>query len=393
MRIKSLVTGTLAFAACFATPPASAQENPAPHPAQPIQFKRLEWVNQKPQLTEAARAAILRQSSSAQTIPLWGYTVTADATLGGGTYNGVIVGRSPFAHGHRATTIPTYLIPLQLTFADTGTVFDASAANPCAPNHESVINLILESPLLTPVDFDMNGVYMGTGQYVDEFQRANFWTEVQGTPYHTAFSTTPTVLPVVSVTVPTAYGQTYLNGGCNAGLMDITWWDTELQTVIIPGLAAQGVNPASFPQFISDSVVEYYGSATNCCYLGYHGSYNAAALQTYSMNVFDTSGLFGGTTSIMSHEIAEWLDDPVGNNPTPSWGNVGQVSGCQFNLEVGDPLNGEPTNPFFVTNATNGVSYQLQELAFFSWFFGSASLGTGGQYSNNGTFTTWAAFC
>ena len=36
----------------------------------------------------------------------------------------------------------------------------------------------------------------------------------------------------------------------------------------------------------------------------------------------------------------------------------------------------------------NGHAYQLQELAFFSWFFGGASLGVNGWYSSNGTFAT-----
>jgi hypothetical protein len=57
---------------------------------------------------------------------------------------------------------------------------------------------------------------------------------------------------------------------------------------------------------------------------------------------WDTTGDFGGTAdgSVSSHEIAEWMNDPLGNNPTPAWGNSGQVSGCQRNFEVGDPLSG-----------------------------------------------------
>jgi hypothetical protein len=87
----------------------------------------------------------------------------------------------------------------------------------------------------------------------------------------------------------------------------------------------------------------------------------------------------------MSHEIGEWMDDPIGNNSTPLWGHTGQVSGCQNNLEVGDPLSG---TDFPQLLATNGVTYHPQELAFFSWFFRqSPSLGVNGWYSDNGTFT------
>ena len=87
--------------------------------------------------------------------------------------------------------------------------------------------------------------------------------------------------------------------------------------------------------------------------------------------------------SILSHEIAEWVNDPGGFNGTPTWFNPGEVS-CQRNLEVGDaltrtelPLIAEP-NCFF---------YHLQELVFFSWFFRTPSIGAGGLFSDNGTFT------
>jgi hypothetical protein len=35
----------------------------------------------------------------------------------------------------------------------------------------------------------------------------------------------------------------------------------------------------------------------------------------------------------------------------------------------------------------NGFTYHLQELAFFSWFYGAPSIGIHGWYSNNDTFT------
>ena len=83
------------------------------------------------------------------------------------------------------------------------------------------------------------------------------------------------------------------------------------------------------------------------------------------------------------------MNDPFGNNPTKPWGNIGQVSGCQDNLEVGDPLTGTA-----ITDTLNGKKYHLQELAFFSWFYHSSpSLGVNGWFSSNGTFRTSAAPC
>ena len=56
--------------------------------------------------------------------------------------------------------------------------------------------------------------------------------------------------------------------------------------------------------------------------------------------------------------------------------------GCQNNLEVGDPLTG--TAPISIA-ASNGFTYRLQELAFFSWFYGAPSIGVNGWFGN-GTF-------
>jgi hypothetical protein len=36
----------------------------------------------------------------------------------------------------------------------------------------------------------------------------------------------------------------------------------------------------------------------------------------------------------------------------------------------------------------NGFTYHLQELAFFSWFYGAPSIAVNGWYSDNNTFTS-----
>ena len=70
-------------------------------------------------------------------------------------------------------------------------------------------------------------------------------------------------------------------------------------------------------------------------------------------------------------------------------GNIGQVSGCQANLEVGDPLGGNTLRMFM-----NGFTHHPQELAFFSWFYHrKPSLGINGWYSDNDTLESPAAPC
>lgn len=92
---------------------------------------------------------------------------------------------------------------------------------------------------------------------------------------------------------------------------------------------------------------------------------------------------------MLTHEVSEWVNDPDGVNPTKPWGHIGQVGGCQTNLETGDP----PSGTVFVDNL-NGKAYHLQELAFYSWFYHqSPSQGVNGWFSNQGKFTTAANPC
>jgi hypothetical protein len=47
--------------------------------------------------------------------------------------------------------------------------------------------------------------------------------------------------------------------------------------------------------------------------------------QTFIMANFRTNGAGPFDVSILSHEIAEWVNDPGGFNPAPLWGNIGEV--------------------------------------------------------------------
>jgi hypothetical protein len=253
---------------------------------------------------------------------------------------------------------------------------------------------------LSNISPNINGVSVGTGQHTDIFQRASFWTDVSvtGNSYHTVLSPV-TVLPAISLSPTSADAITFATGLCGPlGIISFGWFQNLMQTSIIPGLS--GVGPTVFPIFLLYNVVQSTvtpPTAANCCILGYHGSFSTP-LQTYSPLDFDGIKEFGnGYTSTMSHEIAEWMDDPNGSNPVPLWGAEGQVTAgnCQGNLEVGDPLSpgfGTPTNEFTI-DMPNGIVYDVQELAFYSWFYGGTSLGAGGLYSDKGTFKGFAKAC
>jgi hypothetical protein len=242
----------------------------------------------------------------------------------------------------------------------------------------------------------MNGVDVGTTQYVDAFQRASFWANVGGTPYHTMLSGTPIVTAVQNVSVPLGDAEESIATGCRKfGAVELSWWDPsllgglgqgEVGTLLANVAASNGVGPSDFTIFIFNSVLLSISSTPVAT--GYHNAFftggGSGPMQTYAVTDFDTSGLIGGDIETLSHEVGEWMDDPLGTNPTPLWGHVGQVTGCQDNLEVGDPLTGAD----FPTVTLGTFTYHPQEMAFFSWFFGSPSLGAGGKFSNNATFAS-----
>jgi hypothetical protein len=351
-----------------------------------------------------ANGNIIQPANSVSALVTFTYTVKSSRD--GNSYTGVMVGQDPFVPPFSPTNVTTPVVPLIittntvatgitpsgiLTTTKGSTTFDPTMTDPaCLKAPKDVpLSLFQESPIFQPVSFTFGRTSVGTTQYTDAFQRGNFWSSVAGTDYHTLVNPVlfqPVILNVASnegLAIPPS-----LFGSCGPlGIVNINTLDSFLTGTVLPQLASQGVGTSQFPVFLLYNLVMSIGVPTDlnkCCVLGFHGA-TGTPTQTYSPIDFDTSGLFGPSihdTSIAAHEVGEWMDDPFGNNPTPAWGHVGQVSGCQNNLEVGDPLTG--TNIPVVHS--NGFDYHLQELAFFSWFYGAPSIAVNGWFSDNNTF-------
>ena len=345
-------------------------------------------------------------SLSGSTIPTWSYSVVSP--VDGKTYKGQIMGVNPATKPGTATVIPTILIPIRLVFkysSTTSYIFDPTVTDPgCLGAGNTGFRLTEDSPLFNDATFVFGSTSVGTTQYIDAFQRANFWTDVSasgGANYHTLLGVAPMPLQTVTVTSAnsgTPNGTVYaVSGLCGTntsnvnapgllGVMNINYWDPVARSLI----TKLGITDNSFVLFLFYNAVMSSGSpanTANCCILGYH---DFVGSQTYGVGDFDgrNQTLFSGTadSSALSHEIAEWMNDPLGNNPTPAWGHVGQVSGCQSNYEVGDPLSGTLMK---AVKMPNGFTYHLQELAFFAWYYRlTPSGGVNGWYSDNGTFKT-----
>jgi hypothetical protein len=132
---------------------------------------------------------------------------------------------------------------------------------------------------------------------------------------------------------------------------------------------------------------------------GYHSSFinQHGVLQTYIVANYETNGFFEiPDTTVMSHEVGEWMDDPTVSNTNPgnivpTWFSTFNDAGCQINLEVGDPLAGSTDAQYQIKMP--GFTYTVQDLAFKAWFFqDDPSTVANGFGSLFGTFDSPSAF-
>jgi hypothetical protein len=338
-------------------------------------------------------------AAQARASELAGTTVpeyTATVKVGTKSFKYTIVGKNPAIKvSNASTTVNAEIVPLIMKFSN-GDTWDPTKVDSCDPG-ASALARTQKSPIVVAQAHSFGGTAIGNVQITNAFQRAEFWTDAKPGGVNPSYGVNlafKTLKPVV-VNVPNADAGTAGPLGCGNGLLglaNIAWLDNHLQKIVIPSLASQGVGTKTFPIFLLHNFVEYIGNTTQCCVLGYHNIFSTTAgAQTYGLAMYDNSGDFSGSFDIsaLSHEVGEWQNDPNTVNPTPAWGHIGQVSGCQSNLEVGDPLSGTT-----FADSLNGHTYHPQELAFFSWFYHQKpSLGVNGWYSDQGKFRTFAANC
>jgi hypothetical protein len=312
-----------------------------------------------------------------------------------------MVGTDPRIPGAGTTNVPVLIIPLRLNFinANGNLVASISPSNIGCNDNQSVLARVANSPLFNAVTWVEGNTIVGVTQFTDAFQRANFWSSVSTVSPNFHVLLNPVQI-AAEVTVPVTPGLGALGNGVCAGnpvgAVNLQYLDGVVQSLI----SALNIPPTVLPLFLTYDIGETVNGG--CCALGYHtvmpptpfnpGVFTYAVSSYVDPNVNQAFGipLAVSDISILSHELGEWLDDPLGNNFVQPWGNVGQVTGCQNNLEVGDPLTGTNSNVFMA----DGTIYTVQDLAFFSWFARQApSIAVNGWYSTLNSFPTFAAPC
>ncbi len=291
-------------------------------------------------------------------------------------YNGVkhtytMVGTSPKAT-NVTTTITVYVVPVQMVYGSQNgnMTFDPNVDQ---QNGVSITQNLLNSPLLNSLDWKWGNTDVGSTQYVDAFQRGSFWGPIHVTNpnYHVVLA--PTVLTEVSHSVQPANGSVINNpfGSGKVGTEDINVFDRAIQGWIA---GFSQITPAAFPLFLTDNI--YLTSGGGCCIGGYHSAEGSG--QTYGYSTYVTSpGTFSQDISALSHEVAEWYDDPKTNNR-------GYCGGL---LEVGDPLEGKANYGTFPVTF-GGVTWHPQAEVFISYFGSPASKSANGWLDNQHIETT-----
>jgi hypothetical protein len=252
-------------------------------------------------------------------------------------------------------------------------------------------------------------------QLQDATMRAQF-NKTGASPYHLRLH--PNLLPAVTINVPQNQGTLIVSGrGVVGGQVDYGWWSSQIKNL------ETKADPTHLPLYLTDNIFLYLGNIPgNCCVIGYHGTYASGLghgpgsgngnqpVQTFAWSSYVQPGFYsrpnGGTDwalqdiHAISHEIAEWADDPFVNNWVEPWLTpTAPQYGCTNILETGDPVVGigfaKGTNTFFQNASPNGTSsydgfFHPEDEALLPWFLRLPSNATGSepnQTSAGGRYT------
>jgi len=284
----------------------------------------------------------------ASSLPTW----NGSFTYSGHNYSYNMVGTAPSSNS--TTTITAYIIPVKIVITSGGSHYTYDPQQVLS-NGKTVVQNTTASPLFQNLTYTQGGVNVGTTQYEDAYQRANFWGMVKtATNYHVLLN--PVVLAEQTLSPSSRYGKRGSEFGVTAALVDINWFDSQLASII----SRLGVTTNTLPIFLLYDT--YLTQSGQCCIGGYHSSEGSLSnLQSYSEATYvDRSGAFSQDVSALSHELGEWMDDPLvvnynGNN-TP----------CGI-LENGDPLENNPNYGDYAYTL-GGFTYHLQDLVTLPYF-------------------------
>ncbi|MBV8073476.1 MAG: hypothetical protein JO270_26515 [Acidobacteriaceae bacterium] len=252
------------------------------------------------------------------------------------------------------------------------------------------VSKVLDSPVFQDHEYSSSKT---PTQFTDAVQRAEFWQTVGHPPpanrgsWHTLLNAevkTPRLM-----LLPKGFYRFALNKDgscCEFVLVDANKFGELLfpatfpfdgSTIIGAAELAGDITTKDISSFLFPNTYLYLnGDVKDCCVLGFHGADTEPGIPSngnlprfYVLNYSSwiSPGLFGDSfadVTALSHELAETLNDPFGDNITPWW--LAPNKNCQDNLETGDVIEGLPNATFPIT--VNGFTYHPQNEALLPWF-------------------------
>jgi len=238
-------------------------------------------------------------------------------------------------------------------------------------------------------------------QLEDATMRAQF-NKTGSSPYHLRLS--PVLHDPITLVVPPGAGTLLQSGrGVIFADVNIAWWATQIGNL---NHTLGYTDPTHLPLYLTNDVLLHVGSnVLNCCVIGFHGASEVLGqgtgsthgngnqpVQTYAWASWLSPGIYarpnGGTDWAvqdihpLSHEIAEWGDDPFVNNEVEPWLTpTAPQYGCTDVLETGDPVVGigfaKGTNTFEQGPNPDGTQsadgfYHPEDEVFLPWFMRTA---------------------
>lgn len=322
---------------------------------------------------------------------------TGSYTYQGMPFTYTMAGRNPAAN--RTTVIPTQYIPLSLYFDE----YVDQNGNNISIDATTITQEIRRSPLFDDADYAS-----GRTQFVDAQMRAQFWPAVNNgrDNFHVLLGRPQTLTPI-TIEVPAGSAVVYqLQDGTYFAEIDYNFLISQLNTLV----QTEPLSVDTIPIFLTRNAV--YGDfqlqqPVDCCIGGLHTAFEVnqtgnrvfvqiAAFATsldadVADGIFQDPNLFADINAL-SHEIAETLNDPFGNNVTPMYQIPGATAGaCDDALEVGDVT--ENLTPEYTTVPLHGFNYHPQTLGLLQWFEGvTPSNALGAAYSFPDTNALTAPF-
>lgn len=316
-----------------------------------------------PDLPAAARAAV--KAARVRSVANWEYTFE----FAGQAYLEHAVGKSIFSNGG-TTVVNVPIVPVRLRFP---AYVDPQTGQPPEIDATGDVARVLASPV-----FAQSPYSTGFTQYQDAAQRASFYSYYADS-WHTLLA--PHVLPTVTIDVPEDKGYLYyfIDTGTLLSEIDVDWWNAQQRIV-----AAGAATVEQLPIVLTRNTAAYFGDPdSGCCVGAWHNAWISDVrgityfIQTSIWADWESED-FGDFADVytLSHEVAEWMNDPFGVNFVPRW-DFPQGPGFYYApgecatvfettlLEVADPLE---LSEFFHPVALNGFTYHLAEQATASWF-------------------------